>query len=93
MATVLVNPHLFVYDLIVLAPVVLLLADWTLQSSDHAQSPRLRLFLYLSCLLPLLGPLTALTHLQLSVPVFVALQWVLWRILRKPQFTLDVLCA
>ena len=35
LAAVLVNPHLFVYDLLVLAPVLLLLADWILTRSTN----------------------------------------------------------
>jgi hypothetical protein len=79
LAAVLINPHLFVYDLLVLAPVLLLLVDWTLANAHHPAAPALRLSLYLAFILPLLGPLTQWTHLQLSVPVFVALLWILRR--------------
>lgn len=77
LAAVLVNPHLFIYDLLVLAPVFLLLTDWTLTTAPQPALPPL---LYLSFMLPLLGPLSQWTHLQLSVPAFVALLWLLWRI-------------
>jgi len=70
LAAVLVNPHLFVYDLLVLAPVFLLLANWTL---THESPAAFRLLLYLAFVTPLLGPLSQWTHLQLSVPVFFAL--------------------
>lgn len=76
LAAVLVNPHLFVYDLLVLAPVLLLLADWTL-SVQHPTA--FRLPLYLAFVLPLLGPLSRWTHVQFSVPVFAALLLILWR--------------
>lgn len=82
-AAVLVNPHLFVYDLLVFAPAVLLLADWTLGRANHPASPRLSVLLYLAFLLPLLGPLTLWTHLQLSVPVFSGMQALLWSMLRS----------
>ena len=82
-AAVLVNPHLFVYDLLVLAPAVLLLADWAIQNAADSRVAALRVLLYLACLLPLLGPVTKWTHLQLSVPVFVLLQWMLWDIMRR----------
>ena len=78
LAAVLVNPHLFVYDLLVLAPVLLLLMDWTLIHARFALSPALRLLLYFAYVLPLLGPLSRWTHIQLSVPFFVAILWVLW---------------
>src|SRR5579864_6105571 len=77
-AAVLVNPHLFVYDLLVLAPALLLLVDWTLIHQQSATSG-LRLLAYCAYVLPLFGPLSRWTHVQLSVPSFVAVLWVLWR--------------
>jgi hypothetical protein len=84
LAAVLANPHLFVYDLLVLAPVLLPLVDWTLAKTRNKTSPQqqgsaLQLLSYLAYILPLFGPLSRWTHVQLSVPVFVVLLWVLWR--------------
>jgi hypothetical protein len=79
LAAVLVNPHLFVYDLLVLAPALLLVVDWTVTNPQHPSSPALRVLAYLSFLLPFFGPLAQWTHLQLSVPVFTVLLWLLWR--------------
>ncbi len=79
LAAVLVNPHLFVYDLLALAPALLLLVDWTLSNAQPLSSPTLRVLLYLAYVLPLLGPLSRWTHVQLSVPAFAALLCVLWR--------------
>jgi hypothetical protein len=79
LTAVLVNPHLFVYDLLVLVPMLLLLVDWTLIHAQFALSPALRLLLYFAYVLPLFGPLSRWTHVQLSVPAFAALLWVLWR--------------
>jgi hypothetical protein len=84
LAAVLVNPHLFVYDLLALAPVLLLLADWALTHLDRAASRTLGLLLYLVFISPLLGPLSRWTHLQLSVPLFIALLWLLWKISITP---------
>jgi Glycosyltransferase family 87 len=83
LAAVLVNPHLFVYDLLVLAPVLLLLVDWVLHNPQHPASAAMRVLLYLAYLLPLFGPLALWTHVQLSVLAFVAMQILLWRILRE----------
>ncbi|HTW31813.1 MAG TPA: glycosyltransferase family 87 protein [Candidatus Sulfotelmatobacter sp.] len=80
LAAVLVDPHLFIYDLIVLAPVFLLLFDWTLEYPREPFTPILQVLLYLSFILPLFGPLARWSHLQLSVPVFVALLWALYRL-------------
>ena len=78
LASVLVNPHLFIYDLLILAPAFLLLVDWMLRAQP-ASAPALDVVLYLSYILPLLGPLSRWTHVQLSVLAFAALFWILWR--------------
>jgi hypothetical protein len=82
LAAVLCNPHLFIYDLLVLAPVLLLLADWILRNAANdavrPDSSLFRLLLYLAFVLPLFGPLSRWTHLQLSVPAFAALLWIVW---------------
>jgi len=87
LAAVLVNPHLFIYDLLVLAPVFLLLAEWSIQNAPHPSTPALRILLHLAFLLPLFGPLAKWTHLQFSVLTFAALLWTIHRI-AKPDHTL-----
>jgi hypothetical protein len=79
LAAVLVNPHIYIYDLLALVPAFLLLADWALNNPHNPSAPAHRLLLYLAFILPLFGPLSRWTHVQLSVPVFVALLWILWR--------------
>ena len=76
-ATVLVSPHLTVYDLVILAPAFLVLADWARGKGSIAEwmGP----LLYLCYLLPLAGPLARWTHLQFSVLAMVTLLWVLFR--------------
>ena len=76
-ATVLVSPHLTVYDLVILAPAFLLLADWA--EERWSAAPWLGPLLYLTYLLPLAGPLAQWTHLQLSVLAMSALLWVVYR--------------
>lgn len=88
LAAVLVNPHLFVYDLLVLAPALLLLADWILSNPQNPSSAALKLLAYLAFVLPLFGPLSRWTHIQLSVPAFTVLLWVLWRDSRTPSHEL-----
>jgi alpha-1,2-mannosyltransferase len=77
-AAVLVNPHLYIYDLIALVPALLLLADWAL-TDPYPSSSALLLLLYLAFILPALGPLSRWTHLQLSVPAFAAILWLVYR--------------
>jgi hypothetical protein len=73
LATVLVAPHLTVYDLVILAPAFLLLSDWCIAHPDAVATARLKLLLYFAYALPLLGPLARWTHLQLTVPVMLVI--------------------
>jgi hypothetical protein len=79
LAAALVNPHIYIYDLLALAPVFLLIADCISIDPQSASAPVLRGLLYLAFLVPMFGPLSRWTHLQLSVPVFVALLWIVSR--------------
>ena len=94
LATVLVSPHLTVYDLIILAPAFLLLGDWAVVDREQMFAPRIQQLLYLCYPLFLMGPLTQVTHLQLSVPAMTALLWTLWRVssreVSSPPTTLPV---
>lgn len=77
---VLVNPHIFIYDLLVLVPAFLLLSNWLLTDPGVASSSSVTVLIYLAFVLPLIGPLARWTHLQLSVIIFIALLWSLFRI-------------
>jgi hypothetical protein len=89
LATVLLAPHLTVYDLVILAPAFLLLADWIVAHPRDALTPHLKLLLYLAFVLPLLGPLARWTHFQLSVPVMAALLYETWNFGRKSESDLN----
>ena len=67
LATVLVAPHLTVYDLVILAPAFLLLSDWAIARHPTSESGFIGTMLYLAYVLPLAGPLLRGTHVQLSV--------------------------
>jgi hypothetical protein len=84
LASVLVAPHLIVYDLVILAPVFLLMADWVLAQSAIApaagSASAMKVILYLTYLATLLsGPIARWTHLQVSVVVMSGLIYVVWR--------------
>ncbi|HVI08808.1 MAG TPA: glycosyltransferase family 87 protein [Candidatus Binatia bacterium] len=81
-ATVLLSPHLTVYDLVILAPAFLFLADYLCGSNDH-DSAKLKPLLYATYLSPLIGPLAMWTHVQLSVVLMCAVMFVLWKIGRR----------
>ena len=78
--TVLVAPHLTVYDLVILAPAFLLLGDWVVAHRHHRLSLRLAALLYLVYLLPLAAPTARWTHLQLSVLAMSAIMGTLWQL-------------
>jgi len=82
-ATVLVSPHFTGYDLVILAPAILLTDDWVLANRNHPLSSAMAWAIYGAYVLPLLGPLTNFTHLQLSVLAFVAAEIVLLKIARR----------
>jgi alpha-1,2-mannosyltransferase len=80
LATVLVAPHLTVYDLVVLAPAFLFLTNWIVIQPNQSTISSLKLLLYLAFALPLLGPLARWTHLQLTVPVMLAILYVIFQL-------------
>lgn len=79
LATVLVAPHLTVYDLVILAPAIILLADWLAVEESNRSTRWLGTLLYLVYMLPLLGPFTRWTHVQLSVVAMAATLCLLWK--------------
>ena len=83
--TALVAPHLWIYDLVILVPAFVLTADWALESSSNPLKSLLGVVLYGCYVLPLLGPITSVIRLQLSVPAFAVCLWVLWSVIREPE--------
>jgi hypothetical protein len=73
LATVLVSPHLTVYDLVILAPAFLLISDWALAHEFEPKIHAIGLLLYFCYVAPLIGPLSQWTRFQITVPAFVAL--------------------
>lgn len=71
-AALLINPHLYIYDLVLVAVPVACLAAWMRETGQPASTLRGRMLLALVWL-PLLGPLAQFTHLQLTSPALVAL--------------------
>ena len=82
LASVLVAPHLTVYDLVVLAPAFLLMGDWLVAQPPTPSTRWLGTLLYFSYMLPLLGPLTRRTHIQFSVVAMATTVYVIWNIAR-----------
>ena len=85
LATVLVSPHLTIYDLVILVPGLLLLVDWLL--SEPLAPGGIATLAYLLAVLPLLGPFTRFIHVQLSVVAMTAALYVIWRMQMRQRST------
>jgi hypothetical protein len=71
LATALVSPHLGAYDLVIVAPALVLTAA-AAEASAVRERRLLRVLLFAAYVVPMTGPLAAATHVQLTVPVFTA---------------------
>jgi alpha-1,2-mannosyltransferase len=78
-ATVLVAPHLTVYDLVILAPAILVLADWVMYRPATRSMRTLATLLYFVYVLPLIGPFAIWTHVQLSVVAMAMTMFLTWK--------------
>ena len=67
----------------ILAPALVLLSDWIATQPDDSTASHLKLLLYLAFILPLLGPFARWTHLQLTVPVMLAILYVVFQLGRR----------
>jgi len=83
LATVLVDPHVNPYDLVVIIPVFVLVAQWAI--TRHRASGPLWSLLYLCYYLPALSFLPTKTHVQFSVIAMVVLMVVLTGLARSEQ--------
>ena len=75
---VILNPHLYVYDLVLLLVPLAGLASWLIHR-DSADDRPIALLAYSLVWLPLLGPLAMYTHIQVTTPVLLALLWMVGR--------------
>ncbi len=71
-ATVLVNPHGYVYDAIILMPAFLLLWDWA-ETTREAFAVKFEWLMYFCYLSPLFAIVALVAHVQLSVPALTLL--------------------
>jgi alpha-1,2-mannosyltransferase len=90
LASVLVAPHLTVYDLVILAPAFILLADWLVVQPSTPATGWLGIFLYFAFIVPLIGPFALRTHVQLSVIAMVAVLFLVWQISQRTNSTSGV---
>lgn len=69
----LLNPHLYIYDLVVIGLALGAAAAWALDRPDRADAGVILAFTHVLCWVPLLAPLAAITHVQLTTPFMMAL--------------------
>jgi hypothetical protein len=86
-ATVLVDPHLYAYDLVLLIPAFLLLWDWVLGESEPP--PAFLWLVYICYLSPLFVTLADVARLQLSPVLLGLLGVMIFRVLRGEQWRLE----
>jgi hypothetical protein len=79
LAIVLISPHVFPYDLILLLPIYFLLGNWMAESTWTTDRRPLALLLCACYLAPLLSGLPPLVRLQFSVGAMAVLLVLLWR--------------
>src|SRR5215470_14572076 len=78
-ATVLISPHLTVYDLVILVPAFLLIANWAVAHKDAPIASALGVLLYGGYVVPLTVPITQWTHVQISIPILASVLWLVSR--------------
>jgi hypothetical protein len=79
LCTILISPHLWIYDLVILLPAFLLLSEWVIEQAGKETAIRMWVLLYACYVLPLLGPAARFTRIQVSVVAFAATLTFLWR--------------
>jgi hypothetical protein len=77
-ALILISPHVGAYDLVLLAPVYFLQANWLARSADATHRSALTGLLCASFIAPMCGGLPAILRIQLSVGTMTALLVLLW---------------
>jgi hypothetical protein len=83
LAMILISPHVGAYDLVLLAPVYFLLANWLARSGHTSHRTALTGLLCASFIAPISGGLPPLIRIQLSVSAMAALVILLWRIVNE----------
>jgi hypothetical protein len=82
-ATVLLNPHLYIYDLVILAVPFAAIVRWLIDAPDTRSAPAIRVCLHLLWWAPLVGPLAILTRVQLTPILLAALLGTLLQAVRE----------
>jgi hypothetical protein len=93
LGAILISPHVNAYDLILLAPVALMLTTWLMVSKHDARSTRLLpACLCAASAAPLCTGLPNIIRLQLSVTAMSVILWLLWRSVAMQQRSTTSTC-
>ena len=87
-AAVLIDPHLYIYDAVILAPALFGAVEHARVMGGTVTADAIRTAVYVLFVCLFLGPLARITHIQLSVPVMCALFFAMTRLSAIP-FGLD----
>jgi Glycosyltransferase family 87 len=82
LAMILISPHVNAYDLILLAPVFFLLANWLVLSPADRRGRTLSIWLCILMAAPIVRGLPAILRVQFSATAMAAILFLLWRIVR-----------
>jgi hypothetical protein len=85
-AGLLINPHLYVYDLVVLAAPLCAIGSWLMARGMNCADRSLAMTAFAVFWAPLLGPFAAVTHVQLTAPLLVFLLWRIARVEPRGSF-------
>jgi hypothetical protein len=73
LGTALLNPHLYIYDVVVVGLALATAAAWALDHPERGESPIILVTSHTLCWIALLAPLAAITHVQLTAPLMVGM--------------------
>ncbi|HEY6395174.1 MAG TPA: glycosyltransferase family 87 protein [Candidatus Binataceae bacterium] len=78
-AGVLIDPHLYIYDAVMLAPALIVAIERACVLGETVAADAIRIAVYVLFVCLFIGPLSRITHVQLSVPVMAALFFAMTR--------------
>lgn len=78
-AAMLIDPHLYIYDAVILAPALIVAIERTRVLGEAVAADAIRVAVYLLFVFLFVGPLSRITHIQMSVPVMGALLFAMTR--------------
>jgi hypothetical protein len=79
LAVILISPHVNVYDLILVAPIAFMSANWLTLVANDGRGKALSIWLCILLAAPFVGQLPAVIRLQFSVTAMIAMLFLLWR--------------